>query len=421
MIPLLYRKISILWKNHVHLWNTIADMYKRQISIRLLELKKKYPVVTLTGARQAGKTTLIRSLFEDHLYFTLENPAIREVALQDPVKFLSQNKYRLILDEVQNAPPLFSYIQGIVDENREASFILSGSQNFLLNESISQSLAGRVAILNLHPLTWTELDQSGLSPRDYEELIWRGTYPGMYDRNIQPADFYPFYINSYLERDVRTLRNPSDLGDFQRFMKILAGRAGQLLNYADLSRDVGISPKTAKAWVHVLEQSHLIFLLQPYYKNFNKRLVKSPKLYFIDSGLLCYLLNIHAHEQLLTHFAQGAIFENAVVAEWYKTKYHLGLAYELYFWRDNHGKEIDLLIVNGSQIIPVEIKSAKTIRNDFMKSVHWIEHLAGIKEFGFVIYGGSDKLDMEKYRFIPWTELKKEESFSQLAATSIGG
>lgn len=379
-------------------------------------MASKYPVVAVTGARQSGKTTLIRHLFADHKYFSLENPAILEIALQEPVDFLSQHNHRLILDEVQNAPKLFSYIQGIVDENKQASFILSGSQNFLLSESISQTLAGRVAILTLHPLTWSEYANALTLPFSYEQVVWRGMYPGIYDRSLQPDEFYPYYVATYLERDVRTLRNPSDLGDFQRFMRLLAGRAGRVINYADIARDAGVSPKTAKAWVYVLEQSHIVFLLQPYYQNFSKRVVKAPKLCFVDTGLLCYLLNIHSEDQLQIHFAQGAIFENAVIAEWYKTKHHLQLPIELFYWRENHGQEIDLLIESGNRLIPVEIKSSKTIHKDAMKPVTWFAKMAGMKETGFVIYGGSDQLDMGSYRFFPWSEMAKAEFIRGLIA-----
>lgn len=409
----MYTKLIIFSRKSVHLRDRNPNMYNRSLHGRLEFLSSKYQVITLTGARQSGKTTLVRHVFSDYSYFSLENPSIRQIALEDPEAFLSQGDHRMVLDEVQNSPELFSYIQGIVDRNAHAQYILTGSQNFLLLESVSQSLAGRAAVLHLHPLTWNEMSDAGILDDKVENVIWKGCYPGIFQRELNPADFYPYYVNTYLERDVRTLRNPADLGLFQRFMQLLAGRVGHVLNYSDIARDLGVSPKTVQAWIFVLQQSHLVILLQPYFRNYQKRVIKSPKVYITDTGLLCHLLSIHSADQLITHYAYGEIFENAIIAEWYKNKYHLDLNTGLYFWRDNHGDEIDLLIDSGDRLTPVEIKSSKTIRKDFMKAVNKMTKLAGLPDdSGYVIYGGQETLSMKSLRSLPWIALSKETYFT---------
>jgi len=290
-----------------------------------------------------------------------------------------------ILDEVQNVPELFSYLQGIVDEDREVRFILTGSQNFLLNERITQSLAGRVGIVTLLPLSLREL-QDQIPDSHYEDWIYRGFYPELFNRNIPPAMFYPGYVQTYLERDVRSLQKVGDISQFNRFLKLCAGRVGQLLNISALASDAGVAPNTAKSWLSILEASYVIFRLQPYHKNFNKRLVKSPKLYFCDTGLASYLLGIENASQLSTHYAVGALFENFVIAECYKQRLARGKREDFWFWRDNKGLEIDLLITDGKGMKSFEIKAGRTANSSYFQNLKFWNKLTGGNE-STVVYG----------------------------------
>ncbi len=287
-------------------------MIARTLLPKLLSQARAFPVVTLTGPRQSGKTTLVRAAFPDMPYVSLEAPDMRQFALSDPRGFLANYPGGVILDEVQHVPDLFSYIQVIVDENRQARFILTGSSNFLLMERISQSLAGRTAVLTLLPFSFEELPPG---PEAYEERIFCGGYPPLYDRGLTPTDFYPAYIQTYVEKDVRLLKNIGDLNAFIQFTQLCAGRIGQPINYASLASDAGISPNTAKSWLSVLEAAYVLYRLQPFYRNFNKRLIKSPKLYFYDTGLACSLLGIRSAEQVGLHYLKGALFENLIISE----------------------------------------------------------------------------------------------------------
>jgi len=291
-------------------------MIQRTITKKLLQLAGLFPVVSVTGPRQSGKTTLVRSTFPDYKYVTLEDPDTRMIALNDPRKFLQSHKKGIIIDEAQRAPELFSYIQGIVDQtNKEGEFILTGSQNFLLLEKISQSLAGRVAILKLLPFSLAEIQQAGLNTNNVDKLIFDGLYPRLYDKKISPVDFYPFYIQTYVERDVKLIKNITNQSAFVKFMKMCAGRTGQLLNISELANSCGITQVTVNSWLSILQASFIIYFLQPHHKNFNKRLVKMPKLYFYDTGLACSLLGIKEKEQLPLHFAYGSLFENFIINE----------------------------------------------------------------------------------------------------------
>jgi len=290
-------------------------MIPRELEKKLKELIQSYPVIALTGPRQSGKTTLVQELFgKTHKYVNLENLELRNFAKNDPKAFLQENQYPLIIDEAQYAPDLFSYIQVIVDENKkQGQFILTGSQNFLLLEKISQSLAGRVSIFHLLPLSLKELKEAHYNPLNLEELLFTGFYPKIYDQKLEPKEWYSNYIQTYTERDVRTLKNIQDLGTFQIFLKMCAARTGQLLDLTSIGNDCGISHNTVKDWLNILEASFMIFLLRPHFKNFNKRLVKSPKIYFYDSGLLCHLLGIESPEQIRTHYLKGGIFESFII------------------------------------------------------------------------------------------------------------
>ena len=383
-------------------------MIKRDLQEKLTQLAEKFPVVSVTGPRQSGKTTLIKSVFPGYRYESLENPDTRLFALSDPRKFLGIEK-KMIIDEIQRVPELFSYIQSITDESKiTGQYIISGSQRFLLNQHISQSLAGRVAILNLMPLSISELRNTGITFENCEKLIFNGFYPRLYDKNIEPADFYPNYIQTYIERDVRLIQNIHDHALFIRFLKLCAGRIGQLLNLNSLANDCGISPNTAKAWVSILEASFVIVLLQPHFKNFNKRLVKMPKLYFIDTGLASSLIELQSENQLSTHYLRGSLFENFILSEFFKTRFNFGLRSNCYFWRDNKGMEIDCIIENGDRLTPVEIKSGNTYNQDFFKNLNYWNKISGNpNENSYVIYSGATGRVFTEGTLLTWNELSK--------------
>lgn len=365
-------------------------MITRTISKKLLELSTQYPVVAINGPRQSGKTTLVRHVFPDMKYMSLEDPDTREFAITDPRGFLSTCSEGAILDEAQRSPDLFSYIQTIVDEKKEEGlFILTGSFNFGLMEGITQSLAGRTGLLTLLPFSCHELGTAGKVPSSLEALLYKGYYPRIYDKNLPPSEWYANYLTTYLERDVRVLKKIPDLDQFQKFIKMCAGRCGQLLNLSSLGNDCGITHNTAKAWLSVLRASYVISTLQPHHKNFNKRLVKSPKLYFNDTGLLCYLLGISKAEDLKTHSLRGSIFESWVILELLKGRYNRGLKENLYFWRDNTGNEVDCIIEQGNNLIPLEIKSGETISKDFFKGLrYWSKISVTSPSEAYLIYGG---------------------------------
>lgn len=380
-------------------------MIPRTLTAKIVALAQKFQVITLTGPRQSGKTTLVRTAFPAMPYVSLEEPDIRQIALTDPRGFLANYPAGAILDEIQNTPDLFSYIQRLVDENRQMQFILTGSSNFLLLERISQSLAGRTAVLYLLPLSLAEL-APGAEP--YEDLIFKGRYPRIYDRDLAPNDFYPSYIQTYVERDVRLLRNIGDINAFVKFTQLCAGRIGQLLNLVGLANDAGVSPNTAKAWLSVLESSYILFRLQPYYHNFNKRLVKSPKLYFYDTGVACSLLGIRDASQVTSHYLRGALFENLIISEFIKRYVHRGEVRPLYFWQDHHGKEIDCLLVDGEKITPVEIKSGKTLSASYFDNLKYWRPLAGLpEEQGYVVYGGEQSLQTSAGAYVSWKHLER--------------
>lgn len=380
-------------------------MIVRALTAKMLSLAQKFQVITLTGPRQSGKTTLVRSAFSALPYVSLEEPDIRQFALSDPRGFLSNYPTGAILDEIQNTPDLFSYIQRLVDENRQIQFILTGSSNFLLMEKISQTLAGRTAVLHLLPFSFAELNPV---TEQYESLIFKGLYPRIYDRDIPPSDFYPAYIQTYVERDVRLMKNIGDINAFIQFTRLCAGRIGQLLNYAGLASDAGISPNTAKSWLSILESSYILYRLQPYHRNFNKRLVKSPKLYFYDTGVACSLLGIRSEDQIPLHYMKGALFENLILNEFIKRNFNRGDNRQPYFWQDNHSKEIDCLLVNGEQVTPVEIKSGKTISTSYFDNFKYWQALAALPEDqGIVVYGGEQSLQTSAGALISWRHLDR--------------
>lgn len=377
-------------------------MIQRSAEKHLKSLFSYFPVLFVTGPRQSGKTTLVQKLFNDLPYVLLEFPDQRKLAMEDPRAFIAQYENGAIFDEVQQVPELFSYLQGRVDENKEARFVLTGSQNFLLNERISQSLAGRAGVSVLLPLSYKEI-ASDRKADTLEELIYNGFYPGLYNGNIPPELFYPSYTQTYLERDVRSLTNVGDLYQFNVFLKLCAGRVGQLLNITSLATDAGISVNTAKAWLSILETSYIIYRLQPYYKNFSKRLIKSPKLYFIDTGLACNLLGIKSKEQVIQHFAYGTLFENFIIMDILKERLSKGLRDGLFFWRDSKGVEIDLLIEEGDSLKAVEIKGGKTLSTDYFKNLAYWAKLSDLSaDNSVVIYGGEIEQKTKLGKLINW-------------------
>ena len=385
----------------------ILVMIERTIEEKLRQMTTKFPVVTLTGTRQCGKSTLLKQRFNEFKYISLEDLDRRLFAIDDPRGFLMNFGTPLIIDEAQYAPDLFSYIQTRVDEKNEAGmYILSGSHNFLLMERISQSLAGRTAVLKMAPLSIKELRQASLLSENLNDWLITGGYPRIYDKEIAPVDFFPNYVQTYLERDVRLLRNISDMSQFVRFLKLCAGRVAQLLNIASLASECGISVPTANAWLSILETSYTIFLLKPYYRNFNKRLIKSPKLYFFDTGLAASLLGLEEPRQMETHYLRGELFENMVISEFMKQAYAQGREPNLYFWRDSNNEEVDLLSEQGTTLECYEIKSAATMHSDHFSSLKTFAKQAQLDTNRLhVVYGGEQDIQTSNGNYISWKNL----------------
>lgn len=379
-------------------------MIHRELTNAILGLKDKYPVLALTGPRQSGKTTLLKTLFKGYQYVSLENPDNRNFAETDPNGFLKKYASEVIIDEAQRVPALFSYIQSLVDESGTmGQFILSGSQNFHLMRNITQSLAGRVAIFRLFPFDFQELRMVNQLLRDYQECIVRGFYPALYDRDIDSRVYYANYIQTYLLRDVSELISIKDLRLFQNFLGLCASRAGQLLNVNALANECGISQPTAKAWLSALENSYIVFLLQPFHENFSKRIVKTPKLYFYDTGLLCYLLKINRAEQIMTHPIKGNLFENMMVAEYVKRMHHKNILQDLWFWRDAAGHEIDLIIQEGTQLNLSEFKATQTVMPDLFKGlIYFDHHIRTGTHIKSLVYAGDDYQKRTDVEVIPW-------------------
>lgn len=384
-------------------------MLKRILEKRLRAAVRKYPVTAVVGPRQSGKTTLVRRAFPKLAYASLETPDTRTFALEDPRRFLARFPNGVIIDEAQRVPELFSYIQTIVDERKRTGlFILTGSQHFSFMEKISQSLAGRVSILKLMPFSMDELRRAKKLPRSLDRLMFSGGYPRIYDKRLDPTDWLQSYVETYLDRDVRQIKNVGDLSSFHRFIRMAAHRSGQLLNLSSLAGDCGITHNTAKAWISILEASFLIFLLQPHHKNFNKRLKRSPKLYFYDTGLLCYLLGITKSDDLSVHSMRGAVFENFILSELTKRRFNEGLRSDLYFWQDKLGREVDCVIQKGELLVPVEIKSGHTIGGDFFKNLNYWRKLSGTPaERSFLVYAGDQSQDRRDGRVLGWRDLRK--------------
>lgn len=379
-------------------------MINRQLEDEILALKNEFPIIAILGPRQSGKTTISKKLFPEYSYITLEDIDHREFADNDPRGFLEKYKKDIIFDEIQRVPSLMSYLQSHVDEMQEnGRIIITGSHNFLLMEQISQSLAGRVGITKLLPFSYKEI--SGLEV-DLEEFIFKGSYPRIYDKNIRPEVFYKNYISTYIEKDIRQIKQITKIDDFLKFIKILAGRTGQELNTNTLGDECGVSHNTIKEWIGVLEASFLIYKLRPYHKNYNKRIVKNPKIYFTDTGLVCSLLGIRKKEDIDYHFLKGSLFETFIVNEFIKSSFNYGEIFDFYFWRDNHKKEIDIVLDVGLDQYAFEVKSSKTVHEKFFDTLKYWEKLTNNRrEKMYLIYGGNENYVRNDMNVLSWSNI----------------
>jgi uncharacterized protein len=372
---------------------------------KLKQLSRNFKAVAVVGPRQSGKTTLVKDLFSKKPYVSLENPDTMRYALEDPRSFLASFPKGAVIDEAQRVPEIFSYLQEILDNSKKKGlFILTGSNNFLLQESISQSLAGRIGYLQLLPFTVSELADAGKLPSGDDSLMLKGFYPPVFQQRIPVSDWAPNYIRTYIERDVRQLKNIPDLLRFDRFLALLAGRCGQELNMNALSVEAGIDLKTVQSWLGILESSFIVFMLKPHFQNFNKTVVKRPKLYFYDTSLVCSLLRITSHIHLVSHPLRGAIFECMLVSEFLKERANAGKPIDMYYWRDKTGHEVDLVIDRNGKLLPVEIKSGKTVTTEFFRNLDYWNKLSGVKR-SLLLYGGEMKQQRASgIEVWPWRE-----------------
>jgi uncharacterized protein len=390
-------------------------MIARTLETRLRALARKFPVVTVTGPRQSGKTTLCRAVFPEKPYVSLEAPDVQDFARTDPRGFLSERRSGAVLDEIHRVPELLSYLQTMVDEHPvRGRFILTGSANFALLQSLGQSLAGRTALLELLPLGLDEVERFPNRPRNLYELLWRGSYPAVYDRRLEPQEWYPSYVFTYLERDVRAVLNVGDLIAFRTFLRLCAGRTGQLVNLSSIGADAGVTHGTARSWLSVLEAGYVIWRLPPFLANVSKRLIKTPKLHFLDSGLACSLLGIQTPQQLRDHPLRGAIFETWVASEILKSRVHRGLQPSLSFFRDRKGLEVDILVELARAVLAVETKSGETIAGDFFTGVQQFASWAVSSRLrrevrSYVVYGGTEPQKRSIGTAIPWSRVHRQE------------
>lgn len=383
-------------------------MFKRQMGKELRSMAKQYPVVTVTGPRQSGKTTLVKEIFPDKPYANLESLQTREFAETDPIAFLDSYPNGAVLDEIQRCPQLLSEIQILVDKNEhKGMFILTGSHQIDLRSAISQSLAGRTSILNLLPMSMHELNHEGFK-FTLDEILYQGSYPRVYKDQLEPSKAYNNYIQTYLEKDLRQMTEIKNLQLFQRFLKLCAGRIGQLFNKESLANDVGVSTKTIAHWLSILEASHLIFLLPPYFENFGKRSIKSPKLYFCDVGLASCLLGIENVTQIARDPLRGNLIENLVLLELIKYRWNQGLEHRLFFYRDSHQNEIDIIFQRGNELTPIEVKAAKTFNKSFLKGLLHFKNLVGERCHNpHLIYSGTDELKMNDIQLLNFSNAAK--------------
>jgi uncharacterized protein len=391
-------------------------MIDREIETEIHILKNEFPIIAIVGPRQSGKTTLATKAFPEYEYVSLEDIDHREFAQNDPRGFLSRYNGKVILDEIQRVPDLFSYLQTHVDTRKKnGDIVITGSHNFFLMEQVSQSLAGRVGITKLLPFSVKEIDERSIK---LNHVLFSGMYPRIYDQQIRPEVFYKNYIATYVEKDVRQIKKITSLDDFMKCMKILAGRTGQELNLSAIAEECGVSHNTVKEWISVLEASFLLIRIRPFHKNYNKRIVKNPKIYFTDTGLVCNLLGIRKPAEIDYHFLKGSIFETLIVGESMKYSFNYGEQLQLYYWRDNHKKEIDLIIDSGTDHFGIEIKSSKTIRENYFDGLRYWGRLSGSKPSSlFLIYGGEENVLRNNMNVVSWKSIR-EELFKKIIPSS---
>ncbi len=366
-------------------------MIQRHLQKELLQLMGEYPVVTILGPRQSGKTTLAKMTFPSFHYCNLESPEIRLQAEADPKYFLQQFSGPVIFDEIQRVPDLLSYIQVLSDKKKlNGQYVLTGSHQLELRQNITQSLAGRTALLHLLPFSISELQEAGISWSNFATYVIHGFLPRIYDQKQRPQTAYSNYYQTYVERDVRQIMNLREVTSFEKFLKLMAGRVGQLINYASISNDIGVDVKTIKNWLSLLEASFILYRLNPYFENIGKRQIKSSKYYFMDVGLLAFLLGIETEEQVRRDPLMGAIFENLVIIEALKSQYHQGKVDHLYFYRDQRGNEVDLIYQKGRQLIPIEIKTSSTLSKDQFKGLEFFQKTTSLDAHSYLIYNGEE-------------------------------
>ena len=382
----------------------IYVMINRDIHSKVVELSKKFPFVLITGPRQSGKSTLVKMAFPDYTYISFSDLDVRNFAKEDPRGFIKTYPDKVIIDEVQKEPTILSYLQTHTDNaNKEGMYILTGSQNILLMSSVDESLAGRVGILNLLPFSNAEMRNANINKDNINEQIFYGGYPRIYDKDINPTDYYPDYIKTYVERDIRNIKQIGDLSLFIKFIKLCAGRIGQLLNKASLANECGITEPTVQSWLSILEQCYIVHLLKPDHKNFSKRLVKTPKLYFYDTGLLCSLLEISSASQLATHYLRGELFENMIINELIKKELNNGRNPDFTFWRDSNGNEVDLIQNKDNEIFAYEIKSGATFNMNYFKGLNYWANLSHADaEHKTVIFGGGNSMKTTDGELLSW-------------------
>jgi len=382
---------------------------KRQIASHLKNLAKQFPVIGVMGPRQSGKTTLAKETFPDYAYVSLEDLDRRASAKEDPRGFFATyaDKKGVIIDEIQEVPELFSYMQGIVDQAyKPGYFIVTGSQHFLMYEKITQTLAGRIALLTLLPLSIHELKEAELLPPSIEPLLLKGGYPRLYAQPFEVNAWVSNYISTYVEKDVRQMLKVSDVITFQKLIKLCAATVGNLLNYSNMARDLDISANTVKAWISILEASYIIKLLQPYHQNFNKRVIKTPKLYFYDTALVCFLLGIRTAEEFHLHPFKGAIFESFIISEMFKYNYNHNELPQIYFWRDTQGHEIDAIIEKSlGNTVPIEIKASMTITDSFFKGIAEWQEITKQPTTPYIIYAGQENMFRKKGDVFAWQNI----------------
>ena len=382
----------------------IVYMITRKIEDELKIISKEFPIIAVLGPRQAGKSTLVKMFYKNYDYISFEDPDIRERVLEDPRSFLIKYPKCIIYDEIQRVPSFLSYLQTHVDSGIEPGMIIiTGSHNYLLMESISQSLAGRVGIVKLLPLSYSEI---GLfNKQTMEETVFKGSYPGLYNRNIRPVSFFGEYLETYIERDVRLIKNILSYDTFSLFLRILAGRTGQILNLKSIADDCGISSNTIKSWISVLETSFIVYRLKPYYKNYKKQIIKNPKIFFYDTGLVCFLLGIRSVEQLETHYLRGSIIETFLISEFIKASYNRNIPLNFYYWRNNHQKEIDLIIDDG-KMHAFEMKSSKTIRREYFKTLNFWQELTHTPSSSCtLVYAGEENDLYSNMQVLSWNSI----------------